>query len=56
MCTTCGCNSGEAPHDEHEHVGPDGFVYRHAHSHAPGHEHKHEHSHGQAHQSARLVR
>lgn len=49
MCTTCGCNSGEANHDEHEHVGPDGFVYRHVHSHAHGHEH------GQAHQPARLV-
>jgi hydrogenase nickel incorporation protein HypB len=41
MCAVCGCGKPDDPAVEHEHVGPDGRVFRHAH----GHEHEHEHGH-----------
>jgi hydrogenase nickel incorporation protein HypB len=49
MCTVCGCAQGETriEGDDHEHVGPDGKIYRHAHG-AEGHGHDHHghHHHG----------
>lgn len=46
MCTTCGCGTGEIHIDgqvavlhEHEHVGPDGRVFRHVHDHSHAHGH-----------------
>lgn len=47
MCTVCGCGEGETRIDgkatdaEHEHIGPDGKVYRHRHG--EGHRHAHHH-------------
>jgi hydrogenase nickel incorporation protein HypB len=47
MCTVCGCGEGETRIDgkaadaEHEHVGPDGKVYRHRHGEAHHHAHHH---------------
>src|SRR5687767_8564408 len=61
MCTVCGCSGAEAvlgsghypddrpqhDHGDHDHVGPDGRVYRHHHGHPHAHagEHLHEHQH-----------
>ncbi|MFS2014917.1 hydrogenase nickel incorporation protein HypB [Azospirillum sp. CT11-132] len=50
MCTVCGCGEGETRIDgkaadaEHEHIGPDGKVYRHHHGEAHHHAH-HHHAH-----------
>ncbi|WP_153111832.1 hydrogenase nickel incorporation protein HypB [Propionivibrio limicola] len=57
MCTTCGCQSGEIhnDNDEHEHVGPDGLVYRHTHHSPHGHARDHEQHRKHAHESTRLV-
>ncbi|KAA0582427.1 hydrogenase nickel incorporation protein HypB [Azospirillum sp. B21] len=47
MCTVCGCGEGETRIDgkatdaEHEHIGPDGKVYRHRHDGGHGHAHHH---------------
>ncbi len=47
MCTVCGCGEGETRIDgkatdaEHEHIGPDGKVYRHRHGEGHGHAHHH---------------
>ncbi|PWC58027.1 hydrogenase nickel incorporation protein HypB [Azospirillum sp. TSH7] len=47
MCTVCGCGEGETRIDgkaadaEHEHIGPDGKVYRHHHGEAHHHAHHH---------------
>lgn len=47
MCTVCGCGEGETRIDgkatdaEHEHIGPDGKVYRHRHDGGYGHAHHH---------------
>jgi len=47
MCTVCGCGEGETRIEgaEHEHIGPDGKIYRHAdhgtHHHDGGHDHDH---------------
>ncbi|MBI5861683.1 MAG: hydrogenase nickel incorporation protein HypB [Rhodocyclales bacterium] len=58
MCTTCGCGTSEihiegqdADLPAHDHVAPDGKVYRHVHNH-PGnviHVHSHDHDHGLLH-------
>lgn len=51
MCTVCGCGEGETRIDgkatdaEHEHIGPDGKVYRHRHGEGPGETHHHAHHH-----------
>ncbi len=51
MCTVCGCGEGETRIEgaEHEHIGPDGKVYRHAnHGGAADHSHHHDtHHHDQ---------
>lgn len=57
MCTVCGCGEGETRIDgkatdaEHEHIGPDGKVYRHRHGDGHGHDgvHGHDGGHGHAH-------
>lgn len=52
MCTVCGCGEGETRIDgkgidgkaadaEHEHIGPDGKIYRHHHGEAHHHAHHH---------------
>ncbi|KAA0577604.1 hydrogenase nickel incorporation protein HypB [Azospirillum sp. Sh1] len=47
MCTVCGCGEGETRIDGkaadagHEHIGPDGKVYRHHHGEAHHHAHHH---------------
>ncbi|WP_377811566.1 hydrogenase nickel incorporation protein HypB (plasmid) [Azospirillum sp. A29] len=47
MCTVCGCGEGETRIDGkatdagHEHVGPDGKIYRHRHGEAHHHAHHH---------------
>ncbi|GLR83026.1 hydrogenase nickel incorporation protein HypB (plasmid) [Azospirillum oryzae] len=47
MCTVCGCGEGETRIDGkaadagHEHIGPDGKVYRHRHGEAHHHAHHH---------------
>ncbi len=52
MCTVCGCGEGETridgkaadaghEHADHEHIGPDGKVYRHRHGEAHRHAHHH---------------
>lgn len=63
MCTTCGCGQGETRVEgdavEHEHIAPDGTVYRHAHTHegehlhAP-HTHFHRHPDGTVHEHAHV--
>ena len=51
MCTTCGCGGndpeteGQEPETLHEHVGPDGLIYRHVHRHAHRHDHGGDHDH-----------
>lgn len=57
MCTVCGCGEGETRIDGkgidgkaadagHEHIGPDGKVYRHRHGEAHHHaHHHHDHTH-----------
>ncbi|AWU97090.1 hydrogenase nickel incorporation protein HypB [Azospirillum ramasamyi] len=51
MCTVCGCGEGETRIDgkaadaEHEHIGPDGKVYRHRHGEGHGATHHHAHHH-----------
>ena len=51
MCTVCGCGEGETRIDgkaadaEHEHIGPDGKVYRHRHGEGHGATHHHTHHH-----------
>ena len=51
MCTVCGCGEGETRIDgkatdaEHEHIGPDGKVYRHRHGEGHGAAHHHAHHH-----------
>ena len=51
MCTVCGCGEGETRIDgkaadaEHEHIGPDGKVYRHRHGEGRGATHHHAHHH-----------
>ncbi|MFP5515021.1 MAG: hydrogenase nickel incorporation protein HypB [Alphaproteobacteria bacterium] len=52
MCTVCGCGEGETRIDgkatdaEHEHIGPDGKVYRHRHDGGHGHaHHRHDDTH-----------
>jgi hydrogenase nickel incorporation protein HypB len=55
MCGVCGCGDPDQPAVEHEHVGPDGKVVRHAHGgggedhHHDEHEHEGEHAHEHAH-------
>jgi hydrogenase nickel incorporation protein HypB len=54
MCTTCGCGAGEVhiegqDHQEHEHIGADGKVFRHVHDHPHPHDHGHDHPHDHAH-------
>ncbi|MBK1838297.1 hydrogenase nickel incorporation protein HypB [Azospirillum sp. YIM B02556] len=47
MCTVCGCGEGETRIDGkaadagHEHIGPDGKIYRHGHGEAHHHAHHH---------------
>jgi hydrogenase nickel incorporation protein HypB len=51
MCGVCGCGNDEVhAGGEHEHVGPDGTVFRHRHEHP----HEHGHEHAQA-RKARIV-
>ncbi|WP_082109101.1 hydrogenase nickel incorporation protein HypB [Azospirillum thiophilum] len=57
MCTVCGCGEGETridgaamDEDGHEHVGPDGKIYRHRHGEGHAHPHTHGHDHGDTHE------
>ncbi|PWC37484.1 hydrogenase nickel incorporation protein HypB [Azospirillum sp. TSO35-2] len=61
MCTVCGCGEGETridgvaaggdhEHGDHEHVGPDGKIYRHRHD--AGHDHGHDGGHDGGHTHA----
>lgn len=57
MCTTCGCDKGEARIEgthQHTHVHADGTVHTHSHDHSDqhahsGHHHRHDHSHEHRH-------
>jgi hydrogenase nickel incorporation protein HypB len=58
MCTTCGCDKGEARIEgahQHEHVHADGTVHTHSHDHSDQHGHsvhQHQHSHSHEHRHA----
>ncbi len=55
MCGVCGCGNGAEHGQSHEHVGPDGQVYRHVHEAAHSHA-QDDAAHGNTHDARGLVR